>query len=59
MARRKVHQLDLTYTSLLRLRERLLCGASPYAADDLDDELWGEPPDGVVRKSAAKLDDQR
>jgi hypothetical protein len=33
--------------------------ASPYAADALDDELWGEPPDAVVRKSAAKLDDQR
>jgi len=31
--------------------------ASPYATDDLDDDLWSEPPAVVVRKSAAKLDD--
>jgi hypothetical protein len=34
---------------------------SPYAPDDLDDELWGTPadPDVAVRKAAGKLDDPR
>jgi hypothetical protein len=34
---------------------------APYAPDDLDDELWGTPPDPdvAVRKAAAKLDDPR
>ena len=28
--------------------------AGPYAPDDLDDELWGEPPEAAVRKAIAK-----
>src|SRR5438552_1963743 len=32
--------------------ERDLTG--PYTPDDLDDELWGEPPEIAVRKAAAK-----
>ena len=32
----------------------------PSAPNDLDDELWGEPPKEVVRKAAAKkIDDPR
>jgi hypothetical protein len=37
--------------------ERDLAGRS--APDDLDDELWGEPPEVAVRKAVAKVDDPR
>ena len=34
--------------------------AGPYAPDDLDDELWGEPPEVAVRNGVAKkVDDPR
>jgi hypothetical protein len=33
--------------------------ASPYVPDDLDDELWGEPPEPTVRKAVTKVDDPR
>ena len=34
--------------------------AGPYAPLDLDDELWGEPPEVTVRKAAVKkVDDPR
>jgi hypothetical protein len=31
--------------------------ASPYAPDDLDENLWREPPEVLARKPAAKVDD--
>ena len=31
--------------------------AGPHAPDDLDDELWGEPPEEAVRKAPAKKGD--
>ena len=37
--------------------ERDVAGRS--APDDLDDELWGEPPEVAVRKVVAKVDDPR
>ena len=33
--------------------------AGQYTPDDLNDELWGEPPEVAVRKAAPKADDLR